>query len=100
MAEADGLDVVVRFRINRADMAVRIRAAGRSVAEVGVPYYARTAGSATGAKPQVILRAVRDFWRRRLQKWVNARRAFGRGTPDPGRRGVTPRRLTASTGRR
>ena len=36
-------------------------------------------GSATGAKPSVILRAVRDFWRLRLNAWVNRRRAFRRG---------------------
>ena len=47
--------------------------------EVGVPHYARTAGSATGAKPSVILRAVRDFWRLRLRAWVNRRRAMKRG---------------------
>ena len=33
----------------------------------------RTAGSPTGAKPQVIFRAVRDFWRLRLRLWVEPR---------------------------
>jgi glycosyltransferase involved in cell wall biosynthesis len=139
LAEADAPDVVVGFRIKRADPAVRIlyarayrlanrlffglkvtdvdgasklfrrpalegiavesagaffsaelliklRAAGRSVVEVGVPHYPRTAGSATGAKPQVILRAIRDFWWLRLQLWVNRRRALRRGVPILGER--------------
>jgi glycosyltransferase involved in cell wall biosynthesis len=64
-----------------AELLIKLRAAGRSVVEVGVPHYARTAGSPTGAKPQVIVRAVRDFWRLRLNMWVNARRALGRGRP-------------------
>ncbi len=62
-----------------AELLIKLRAAGRTVVEVGVPHYARTAGSATGAKPSVILRAVRDFWRLRLYAWVNRRRAFRRG---------------------
>jgi glycosyltransferase involved in cell wall biosynthesis len=64
-----------------AELLIKLRAAGRTVAEVGVPHYPRTAGSATGAKPQVILRAVRDFWRLRLRMWVNRKRALRRGTP-------------------
>jgi len=63
-----------------AELLIKLQAAGRSVAEVGVPHYSRTAGSATGAKPQVILRAVRDFWRLRLRMWVNRKRALRRGT--------------------
>ena len=64
-----------------AELLIKLRAAGRTVVEVGVPHYARTAGSPTGAKPQVIVRAVRDFWRLRLQMWVNRRRALRRGVP-------------------
>jgi glycosyltransferase involved in cell wall biosynthesis len=64
-----------------AELLIKLRAAGRSVVEVGVPHYPRTAGSATGAKPQVILRAIRDFWWLRLQLWVNRRRALRRGVP-------------------
>ena len=46
------------------------------------PHYPRTAGSATGAKPQVVLRAVRDFWRLRLRMWVEPRaRAPPRASP-------------------
>jgi glycosyltransferase involved in cell wall biosynthesis len=134
MAEADHPDVVVGFRIKRADPFVRIvyarsyklanriffgltvtdvdcacklfkrealanvrvesggaffsaellnkiRQAGRSIAEVGVPHYARTAGSPTGAKPSVIWRAVKDFWLLRLRLWANRDRAMKRGRP-------------------
>jgi hypothetical protein len=62
-----------------AEMLIKLRAAGRTVVEVGVPHYPRTAGSATGAKPQVILRAVRDFWSLRLRMWANRSRALRRG---------------------
>jgi glycosyltransferase involved in cell wall biosynthesis len=64
-----------------AELLIKLRAAGRSVVEVGVPHHPRTAGSPTGAKPSVILRAVRDFWRLRLHLWVNAKRAMRRGEP-------------------
>lgn len=62
-----------------AELLIKLRAAGATVVEVGVPHYPRTAGSPTGARPQVILRAVRDFWRLRLHMWVNRGRALGRG---------------------
>ena len=62
-------------------MLVKLRAAGRSVVEVGVPHYPRTAGSATGAKAAVVLRAVRDFWLLRLRLWANRTRAMRRGEP-------------------
>jgi glycosyltransferase involved in cell wall biosynthesis len=64
-----------------AELLIKLRAAGRSVVEVGVPHYPRTAGSPTGARPQVVLRAVRDFWRLRLQMWADRDRALGRGRP-------------------
>jgi glycosyltransferase involved in cell wall biosynthesis len=64
-----------------AELLIKLRAAGRSVAEVGVPHYPRTAGSPTGAKPQVIFRAVRDFWRTRLAMWSNRSTAMRRGRP-------------------
>ena len=62
-----------------AELLIKLRAAGRSVVEVGVPHYPRTAGSATGAKPRVIARAIRDFWRTRLLMWANRGRAMRRG---------------------
>jgi len=64
-----------------AELLNRIRLAGRSIAEVGVPHYARTAGSPTGAKPSVIWRAVKDFWGLRLRLWANHDRAMRRGRP-------------------
>ncbi|MEX1169958.1 MAG: glycosyltransferase family 2 protein [Chloroflexota bacterium] len=64
-----------------AELLIKLQAAGRRVAEIGVPHYPRTAGSATGAKPQVVLRAVRDFWLLRLRLWANAAAAMRRGRP-------------------
>jgi glycosyltransferase involved in cell wall biosynthesis len=64
-----------------AELLIKLRARGRQVAEVGVPHYRRTAGRPTGAKPQVVLRAVRDFWALRLRLWASPRRALERGTP-------------------
>jgi hypothetical protein len=58
-----------------------LQAAGRSVVEVGVPHYPRLAGSPTGAKPQVIARAIRDFWRLRIAMWLDRGRALRRGRP-------------------
>jgi glycosyltransferase involved in cell wall biosynthesis len=62
-----------------AEMIIKLRAAGRTVVEVGVPHYPRTAGAATGANPRVVVRAVRDFWRLRLRMWANRSRALRRG---------------------
>jgi glycosyltransferase involved in cell wall biosynthesis len=64
-----------------AELLIKLQAEGATVAEVGVPHYPRTAGSATGAKPQVVLRAVRDFWLLRLRMWANRRAALRRGSP-------------------
>jgi glycosyltransferase involved in cell wall biosynthesis len=62
-----------------AELLIKLRTAGRSIAEVGVPHHPRTAGAASGARPSVILRAVRDFWRLRLLLWVDRDRARSRG---------------------
>jgi glycosyltransferase involved in cell wall biosynthesis len=64
-----------------AELLIKLQAAGRTLDEVGVPHHPRTAGSPTGAKPSVVLRAVRDFWSLRLRMWVNRSRALRRGTP-------------------
>jgi glycosyltransferase involved in cell wall biosynthesis len=64
-----------------AELIIKLREAGATVVEVGVPHYPRTAGAATGARPSVVLRAVRDFWRLRLHLWANPRRALRRGRP-------------------
>jgi glycosyltransferase involved in cell wall biosynthesis len=62
-----------------AELLIKLRYAGRSMAEVGVPHYARIAGSPTGAKPSVVFRAVRDFWSLRLRLWFQRRGAMERG---------------------
>ena len=64
-----------------AELIIKLRAAGRSVAEVGVPHYARTAGTPTGARPSVVFRAVRDFWLLRLRLWASGRQVLKRGKP-------------------
>jgi glycosyltransferase involved in cell wall biosynthesis len=77
----DALQVESGGAFFSAEVLIKLQAAGASVAEVGVPHYPRTAGSATGARPQVVLRAVRDFWLLRLRMWANRRAALGRGNP-------------------
>jgi len=64
-----------------AELLIKLRSLGRNVVEVGVPHYPRTAGSPTGAKPQVVFRAIRDFWSLRLRLWAAPGRALGRGEP-------------------
>jgi len=63
-----------------AELLIKVRAAGRSVVEVGVDHFPRTAGSPTGAKPSVVWRAVKDFWSLRLRLWASRERALGRGS--------------------
>ena len=77
----DGLRVESEGAFFSAELLIKLRAAGRTVVEVGVPHYPRTAGSPTGGKPEVVLRAVRDFWLLRLRLWATPRKALGRGTP-------------------
>ncbi len=62
-----------------AELLIKVLQAGRTVVEVGVPHYPRTAGSPTGARPSVIWRAVKDFWALRLRLWANRARALRRG---------------------
>lgn len=64
-----------------AELLIKIRHRRRTIVEVGVPHYPRTAGSPTGAKPSVIWRAIRDFWGLRLRLWANHDRAMRRGRP-------------------
>ena len=77
----DGIHVESEGAFFSAELLIKLRAAGRSIAQVGVPHYPRLAGSPTGAKPQVILRAIRDFWRLRIAMWANRDRALLRGRP-------------------
>jgi glycosyltransferase involved in cell wall biosynthesis len=80
-AALEGLRVESGGAFFSAELLIKLRASGRTVVEVGVPHYARTAGSPTGAKPSVVLRAVRDFWGLRLRLWAAPRRALQRGEP-------------------
>ena len=64
-----------------AEMLIKLEAGGRSIAEVGVPHYPRTAGSQTGARVSVVWRAVKDFWFLRLRLWGDRERALHRGEP-------------------
>jgi glycosyltransferase involved in cell wall biosynthesis len=77
----DGVRVESGGAFFSAELLNRIRQAGRSIAEVGVPHYARVAGSPTGAKPSVIWRAMKDFWLLRLRLWANRDKAMKRGRP-------------------
>jgi glycosyltransferase involved in cell wall biosynthesis len=84
-ASLEGLNVESGGAFLSAELLIKLRARGRRLAEVGVPHYPRTAGSPTGAKPSVVLRAVRDFWLLRLRLWANPGRAARRGEPILGR---------------
>lgn len=75
----EGLRVESGGAFFSAEMLIKLRAAGKTIVEVGIPHYPRTAGSATGAKPRVIGRAIRDFWSLRLRMWANRERALRRG---------------------
>jgi glycosyltransferase involved in cell wall biosynthesis len=62
-----------------AEILIKIRFNGLKMVEVGVPHYARVAGSPTGAKPSVVFRAVRDFWSLRFRLWFNRKDGMLRG---------------------
>jgi glycosyltransferase involved in cell wall biosynthesis len=64
-----------------AELMIKVQEQGRTIAEVGIPHYPRTAGSPTGARLSVIWRAVKDFWLLRLRLWANGDRARRRGRP-------------------
>ena len=64
-----------------AELLIKLRFEGRRLAEVGVPHYARTAGSPTGAKPSVVFRAVRDFWSLWFRLWFGRGEGMRRGEP-------------------
>ena len=80
-ASLEGVNVESGGAFFSAELLIKLRARGRRIAEVGVPHYPRTAGSPTGARPSVVLRAVKDFWSLRLRLWAAPRRALARGTP-------------------
>ena len=80
-ASLEGVNVESGGAFFSAELLIKLRARGRRLAEVGVPHYPRVAGSPTGARPQVVFRAVRDFWALRLRLWAAPRRALQRGEP-------------------
>jgi hypothetical protein len=77
----EGVNVESGGAFFSAELLIKLGARGRRIDEVGVPHYPRTAGSPTGAKPQVVFRAVRDFWALRLRLWASPSKALGRGRP-------------------
>ena len=62
-----------------AELLIKLKQRGQRIVEVGVPHYPRVAGSPTGAKPSVIFRAMRDFWRLRIRLWTNRAAALEQG---------------------
>ncbi len=80
-ASLDGVNVESGGAFFSAELLIKLRARGRRLEEVGVPHYPRLAGRPTGARPRVVLRAVRDFWALRLRLWAVPRRGLGRGSP-------------------
>ena len=80
-ASLEGVNVESGGAFLSAELLIKLRARGRRLAEVGVPHYPRTAGNPTGAKPSVVLRAVRDFWLLRVRLWAAAGPALRRGQP-------------------
>jgi glycosyltransferase involved in cell wall biosynthesis len=80
-AALDGVRLESGGAFLSAELLIKLKQRGRRIAETGVPHYPRTAGSPTGAKPTVVLRAIRDFWSLRLRLWVNRRKALEQGEP-------------------
>jgi glycosyltransferase involved in cell wall biosynthesis len=75
----EGIRLESRGAFLTAELLIKLKQRGRRLVETGVPHYPRTAGSATGAKPSVVLRAVRDFWLLRLRLWLRRRDVLERG---------------------
>ena len=80
-----------------AELLIKLRYEGHKLAEVGVPHYARIAGSPTGAKPSVVFRAVRDFWSLRFRLWFRRNGAMQEGQPMLGEPAASPALRVEST---
>ena len=80
-AALDGVRLESGGAFLSAELLIKLEASGRSVAEVGVPHYPRTAGSQTGARVSVVWRAVKDFWGLRLRLWFKRAETLQRGRP-------------------
>jgi glycosyltransferase involved in cell wall biosynthesis len=63
------------------ELLIKLLQRKRTIVEVGIPHYPRTAGQQSGANPKVVLRAIRDFWRLRLRLWLRRRTALEVGEP-------------------
>jgi len=53
-----------------AEFLVRTKRAGFKIVEEPVSHYPRVAGSQTGARPAVILRAFRELFKMRWRMWM------------------------------
>jgi glycosyltransferase involved in cell wall biosynthesis len=80
-ASLEGIRLESQGGFLSGELLVKLLQRGRTVAEVGVPHYPRTAGQQSGASPKVVLRAIRDFWRLRLLLWFRRQSALERGEP-------------------
>jgi glycosyltransferase involved in cell wall biosynthesis len=77
----EGIRVASGGAFFSAELLIKLTMAGRRIVEVGVPHYPRRAGRASGARPAVIWRAVKDFWTLRLLLWLRRQAALDRGSP-------------------
>jgi glycosyltransferase involved in cell wall biosynthesis len=80
-AALEGINLESEGGFMSGELLVKLRARGRTIAEVGVPHYPRLAGQQSGANPKVVLRAMRDFWRLRLRLWFRRSAALAAGEP-------------------
>lgn len=80
-ASLEGIRLESQGGFLSGELLVKLLQRGRTIAEVGVPHYPRTAGTQSGANPKVVLRAIRDFWRLRLLLSFRRKSALERGEP-------------------
>jgi glycosyltransferase involved in cell wall biosynthesis len=66
----DTVKVESRGAMFSAEFLIRAKRAGFRIVEEPVTHYPRRAGSQTGARPAVILRAFRELFRLRWQMWL------------------------------
>ncbi len=66
----DTVQVQSRGAMFSAEFLVRTKRAGFKIVEEPVNHYPRRAGSQTGARPDVILRAFRELFKLRWQMWL------------------------------
>jgi glycosyltransferase involved in cell wall biosynthesis len=67
----DTIQVQSRGAMFSAEFLVRAKGAGFKIVEEPVSHYPRVAGSQTGARPAVILRAFRELFKLRWVMWLN-----------------------------